>query len=153
MAVLSVLILGACAEDDAPDFCKNHAQFHAEHADASAQLRITMTEDGRIESELQLSDSGSQRPTASLREVHNVYTLESASQCQPAQSGTDTGQGTPRFTYSSDCGADNKLGQVNVVLFNTLPDLEEVVVDVKTPATKKHFAIHRQCESAIFRLQ
>jgi hypothetical protein len=60
--------------------------------------------------------------------------------------------GTISASFESRCGAGNKIGQVDVLIFDSSPELEEVEVLVTTPATSKHFAISRQCDAAIFRL-
>lgn len=155
LLVLGLLLVGAsgCVQDEAPDFCKNHYLFHAEHADASARLSITMSENGDIQSKLQVPGTALQPSASIFADASNVYKLETATQCSPAQAKTSPGPNGVRATYTSECGADNKIGQVNVLLFELLPQLEEVVVDVTTPATQKHFAIHRQCASALFRLE
>lgn len=152
---LTLFTLAACAPDEAPDFCGDHALFHAEHVNESAKLTVTMSADGRVDSELQLPvpGIGEQQVTAMLRDATKVYTLETATECSAPQVDVDSGQGTVRATYSSECGIDNKLGQVNVLLFGSLPDLDEVEVRVTTAVTQKHFVIHRQCASAIFRFE
>jgi hypothetical protein len=38
-------------------------------------------------------------------------------------------------------------------LFDIISELEEVEAHFTTPVTQKRFAISRQCDSAIFRLQ
>lgn len=151
----SLLLAGVmgCVQEEAPDFCKNHYLFHAEHADNSAQLSITMSDSGDIHSELQVPGTIPQQSASILGDVANVYTVETATECGPAQATTSPGPDMLRASYSSTCGVDNKIGQINVLLFESFPQLAEVVVDVTTPATQKHFAIHRQCSSAIFRLK
>lgn len=154
--ILTSLLFGgitACVQDEAPDFCKNHYEFHAQHADASARLNITMSDNGDIQSLLAMPGAALQESASILGDVANVYTLETATQCTPATTATSRDSDTLRATYTSACGADNKIGQLNVLLFESLPELEEVIVDVTTPATQKHFAIHRQCSNAIFRLK
>ena len=47
---------------------------------------------------------------------------------------------------------DGQLRQIDVSIFDLLPDLEEIEVDMTTPVTRKRFAISRQCERPIFRL-
>ena len=148
-------MLSACAEDDAPDFCGDHAAFHADHQEDSAQLVVEMFADGRVHSEIQMSYSitHEEQAVARLSDVATVLQLETSSECGAASVDVESSGGMIRATYSSDCGADNKLGQVNVLLFDAFPEVDEVVVHVTTPVTKKHFAIHRQCASAIFRLE
>lgn len=152
---LACLALAACAEDDAPDFCRNHALFHSEHAASNATLSVTMTEDGHIESELRipLVAVRDNSISALLQDVGKVYALQSAVVCSAAEVDVQSGVADIVALYSSDCGVGNKLGQIDVLLFDLLPELNEVDVLVVTPATQKHFAINRQCERAIFRLK
>jgi hypothetical protein len=56
-------------------------------------------------------------------------------------------------SYESDCGIDNKIGQLDILLFEILAALDEVEVTVTTPVTQKRFVINRQCDSAIFRFE
>ena len=144
LAGLVLAGITGCVQKDEPDFCKNHYDFHAEHADRSAQLSITMSENGDIHSELEVPGAALQKTASTVSDVANAYALETAQECTPAEAATVPGPDMLRATYTSACGADNKIGQINVLLFESLPELEEVVVDVTTPATQKHFAIHGQ---------
>ena len=90
---------------------------------------------------------------AVLQDASNVYALQTAAKCTTAEVTLQTSQDSIIAAYSSSCGADNKLGQIDVLLFESLTELAEVDVSVITPATQKHFAINRQCDSAIFRLE
>lgn len=152
---LACLALAACVSEEAPDFCENHALFHAEHAASTAKLSVTMTEQGRIVSELQLptenSDMRSTMPA--LQDSNKVYALQTTVQCATSQAAVSATNDVIVAQYASDCGADNKLGQVDVLLFDLLPNLNEVEVSVVTPATQKRFVINRKCESAIFRFK
>jgi hypothetical protein len=56
------------------------------------------------------------------------------------------------MTFESQCGEDNRLRQLDIALFDLLPNLDEVEVSMTTPATQKRFAINRQCDAPIFRL-
>lgn len=114
-----------------------------------------MAVDGSIESEFRLPISTFDRDAtmALLQDASNVYALQTAAECTAAEVAVRTLQDSIVATYSSECGADNKLGQIDVLLFESLPELNEVEVSVITPATRKQFAINRQCESAIFRLE
>lgn len=152
---LAGLMLSACVAEDAPDFCKNHALFHGEHQGESAQLVVEMSDQGQVRSEIQLLSSiaGDAKTAARLGNVASVMMLETSSKCDEATVEVESLVDTVRATYVSECGADNKLEQVNVLLFDAFPEFDEVVVHVTTPVTEKHFAIHRQCASAIFRLQ
>ena len=47
---------------------------------------------------------------------------------------------------------DDRLRQIDVSIFEQFPDLDEIEVSMSTPVTQKRFAISRQCERPIFRL-
>jgi hypothetical protein len=55
--------------------------------------------------------------------------------------------------YESDCGDDNRIGQLDIALFDEVPDIAELEVRITTPAAGKHFVINRQCSAPIFRFQ
>jgi hypothetical protein len=155
LMVLSFLFLAACSKDEVPDFCSNHAQFHAEHADSNAVLSVVMTADGRIDSEVRLPEAtfGGNSTLAVLQDVSKVYALQTAATCSAGKSTLESVDGIIIGGYTTSCGEDNKLSQVDVLLFDSLPKLSEVEVSVVTPATQKQFVINRQCESAIFRVE
>jgi hypothetical protein len=152
---LSCFVLAACAQDEAPEFCSDHALFHAEHLASNAHMSVTMTEDGEVRSEIRLPVAmfGEDSTSALLLDINNAYALQTDSECSAAEVSVSSSQGSLVATYSADCGADNKLKQVDVLLFESLPALNEVEVTVVTPVTQKQFAINRRCESAIFRLE
>ncbi len=54
--------------------------------------------------------------------------------------------------YTAQCGSDNHLRQLNVVLFDQVAEIDEVVVVMTTPATSKQFVINRRCDKAVFRI-
>lgn len=141
--------------DDGPEFCSHHALYHEEHAATTAKLAIVMREDGLIQSELELpvADLDENAARQVLREAGRVYTLHSASACDAADFELGSADGVLTARYRSQCGADNKLGQIEIRLFDELPGLAEVEVTVVTPATQKHFAINRACGNPIFRLE
>ena len=47
---------------------------------------------------------------------------------------------------------DDRLRQIDVSIFEQFPDLDEIEVSMSTHVTQKRFAISRQCERPIFRL-
>lgn len=53
------------------------------------------------------------------------------------------------LTFDDDGG----LRQLDIGVFDLLPELQEIEVTVVTPVTQKHFAISRQCERPIFGLE
>lgn len=155
LIALFCLVLAACSKDKAADFCRDHAQFHAEHAGSNAFVSVEMTDDGRVDTAVRLPQAifGGDSALAVLQDVSNVYALQTATECSAGESTFGSADGMVIGRYTSNCGADNKLSQVDVLLFDSLPELNEVEVSVVTPATQKQFTINRQCESAIFRVQ
>ena len=158
MLLVTCMLLHACTENNAGDYCQNHYLFHQNHGDTIGLLTINLPEDGRVASDLKLPVSifeGSNRLGELkdyLQQADNIYTLNTAQQCEAASSTVSTQGRTINASFESRCGEGNKIGQVDVLLFNSLPELEEVEVLITTPATSKHFAISRQCSAAIFRL-
>lgn len=150
---ISGLMLAACGQDDGPDFCGDHALFHGQHQNETAELVVEMSAQGRIDSSVQMlyAIAGEAATNARLGETDNVFRLDTATACSDATVEVESDTGTVLANYASECGADNELKQVNVLLFDAFPELDEVMVHVTTPVTEKHFIIHRQCERAIFR--
>jgi len=152
--LLSCLVMSACSGEKDVDYCKDHYLLHAEHRDELGLLAITMMDDGTLSSILTLPASAlTEGLDEQLENSQSVYSLQTAQDCAVTTTAIRRENNKLIATYKSNCGADNKVGQLDVVLFDTLPLLEELEVDVVTPVTRKHFAISRQCESAIFRLE
>ncbi len=145
----------ACTTDDATDYCKNHYVFHAEHLADVGTLALEMHEDGHINSSLQLPRSalaGMADASVGLA-PESVFRVSTASQCEHQRVSETISNSGFAATFASDCGADNDLGQIDVLLFEALPALDEMLVDIKTPVTAKRFAISRQCANPIFRIE
>ena len=155
LLAVSCLLLVACVEEKAPEYCRNHAQFHGAHAASTGSLQVTIAATGEVHSELRLPPGvfGQQSPVAVLETAGNVLSLQTAIACGAPEVTLQSSQESIIASYESHCGADNKIGQLDIVLFDRLPLLDEVEVIVTTPVTQKHFAINRQCDSAIFRLE
>ena len=152
--LLGVLGLAACGAEKAPEFCKNHGPFHQQHRDELGSLTVTMHAGGGLQSELRLPlAAAGAEGRAILGDVSKVYTVQTASECAPASPSVAEQGNMLVASYETSCGAANKLGQLDVQLFDSLPMLEEIEVFVSTPVAEKHFAINRQCENAIFRLR
>ena len=146
--------LAACAPEQAPEFCRNHALFHDQHLDTLASLDVIMTEEGIIRSELTIPISVMAGvPSVLLEEVQNVYSLQTENECAVSSVILNETANSVVASYESNCGADNKIGQIDILLFDTLAALDEVEVTVTTPVTQKNFVINRQCDSAIFRFE
>lgn len=157
-----LLLLTGCGQDEGNDYCLNHYWIHADHADSIAMLQGTLDAQGlltmRLELPASLLGAGSkaageyQDLLESFRNPERVYSLETDQPCAAATvTANEHSQGLG-LEYQSQCGAGNRIKQVNVELFGLLEDLEEVEVQMDTAATGKHFAISRLCKQAIFRL-
>ena len=124
-------------------------------------LAVKLTDDGLLMSELTLPHSmyghdASDRTIAALlqtlQQPHNAYSLQTARDCQATNVRLNRGADAVIAHYESRCGSNNKLGQLDIALFDTVPELDEIDVVVTTPAASKRFVISRQCANAIFRV-
>jgi hypothetical protein len=158
-AVAVLAALGGCDRGHGTDYCKNHYAFHPNHLDTVGVLDIRVTEQGDFEARLAMPASAFGELDAVfaaslLGSADNVLGLQLAgTACAPSVDNvTDSAAGFD-VTLTARCGAGNKLEQVDVLLFKQLPQLEEVVVSVTTPATAKYFAVNRKCDRPVFRLK
>lgn len=146
-----------CTKDDGVNYCKNHYTFHDQHRDSVASMNIKYSEAGELTGEVfvplvTFGDAAGEAIDEMLSQSGNVLMLQTASPCAVTVAevlSTDAGY-TAKF--SASCGADNKLAQIDVPLFDNVDKLDEVVVVVETSATSKRFGISRQCDAPIFRL-
>ncbi len=157
-------MLAACARQDSADYCDNHYLYHEPHAENVGILNISHSENGRIATTFSLPKSLIGRRSASaglseeqivelLSDRDNVFKIQSETDCKADDSDVNSGDASIVASYRMDCGANTRIGQIDVLLFDVLPEIDEVEVQITTPATGKHFAISRQCDSAIFRLR
>jgi hypothetical protein len=165
LAVTSLLLIAACTKDDATDFCMNHYRFHADHLNSVGELVIGLTADGRLQTELSLpfasfSDLQAEPVEAFagieelLSEPGRVYRLDTERDCSATTVvGVQRDGVSLNARYESSCGDDNKVGQLDIALFDEVPQLAELEVRIATPAVGKHFVINRQCSAAIFRFE
>lgn len=163
LLLVSSVALAACTDDEAMDYCKNHYRFHPEHKAGLSTLKVELAADGRLHSELMIpfalfGENGAaardrlETIGRKLQAEGQFYSLQSERPCGPFTVTQDFTGGALRLASTAQCGADNKVEQVDVALFDTLPELDEIEVLVTTPATAKRFAISRQCDHALFRL-
>ena len=153
LVLLSCIVVSACSGEEEVDYCKDHYLVHPEHQNELGMLAITMVVDGTLSSILTLPASAlTEGLDEQLESSQSVYSLQTARDCVATTAAIRRENSKLIATYESKCGADNKIGQLDVVLFDTLTSIEELEVNVITPVTQKHFAISRQCDSAIFRL-
>lgn len=154
-------IVSACSNDNATDYCKNHDLFHDDHRDTVGILIVNMTDTGLLVTDLTLpysiyghnpSDSAIAGLERTLREPKNAYNVQTAHDCDRAIVHLSRGTESLNVHYESSCGENNKLGQLDFALFDTVSELDEIDVVVTTAAVSKHFLISRQCDNAIFQL-
>jgi hypothetical protein len=159
------LLLGACTKDEDTDFCKNHYRFHADHLNSNGRLVIGFSVDGKLRTEVSLPNTSFAtlqtdavgafaRIERLLSEPDRVYDIETERACSTTkvldlqQDGVSIGA-----RYESDCGEGNRIGQLNIALFDEVPEIAELEIRVTTPAVGKHFVINRQCNAPIFRFE
>ena len=157
--LLSGVLLSACGSEATDEYCRDHYLFHEEHRADTALLNMVVTDAGSLSTKLvlptQIFDPGSHRRESvvdGLRDSGSIYSLSEAGECTQMDSAVSEQADMITATYQSQCKAGEDLNQVNVSLFDLLPELDEVEVTIKTDATAKHFAISRQCSAAIFRI-
>lgn len=163
LLLLSCVMLAGCTDDDGTDYCRNHYVFHDEHSDQIGSLTATLSATGLLSVKLDLPGSAlspDQSRTAdlnatiqALQQSENVFSLTSYNPCGAATVNIDQVEDGLEASYESECGSDNRVAQVNVQLFESIANLDEVEVTVTTTAAQKHFVISRQCDAAIFRFR
>lgn len=166
VAGICLLVLVGCSREESFDYCKHHYQVHEGHQADIARLHGQLSAEGVLTMQLQLPTAVlGYTPHAAesssvlgqlLQSADAVYRLQSDQPCSAASvqvKDAGSGSGGLQLEYRSECGAGNSIRQVDVALFDVLEGLEEVEVQMDTPATSKHFAISRLCKQAIFRLK
>ena len=159
LALVSCVILSACGSEATEDYCRDHYLFHEEHRAETALLDVVVTDTGSLSAKFVLPtkilDPANARRESivdALQDSGSIYSMAEASGCSQTESAVAEESASITATYQSQCTAGTDLNQVNVSLFDLLPELEEVEVTIRTDVTAKHFAISRQCSAAIFRI-
>jgi len=156
--MVAAVSISACSKDDGIDFCKHHNTFHSDHLDSVAELTIEISDDGVIAGNLSIPETGFGEIDESdlrslLSDSTSIFTLESEEPCAVSVTSIGVSATGLEADFAAGCGADNKLGRINVSLFENIGGVQEVVTSVTTSATSKRFAISRQCDNPIFRLE
>ncbi len=153
------VFVGACAEPE-DDYCRDHFLFHEQHRAVTGTFEVHIDEDGRLTAELQqpvaafpADGNGLAVFVDALAHADNVYSAGSTGQCSTTSESVIERGDFVTGSYESQCNTENILKEVDVSIFDFADDLDEIVVTITTPATSKHFAISRQCSSAMFRLE
>jgi len=155
--MIAILSLGACGKDNGVDYCDNHYGFHTDHLDTIAELSIELTDSGDLDGRLMMpqavfGDMAESDIRKLLGDAESTFVLQSEVPCRISVTNISSTDRKFEAQYAANCGTDNKLGRISVTLFDQLDGLEEVVASVTTSATSKRFAISRQCDAPIFRL-
>jgi hypothetical protein len=159
IALFSCVLLNACGSEATEDYCRDHYLFHDEHREDTALLDMVVTDAGSLSAKLvvptRIFDAANDRRGSIVDELQDsgsIYSMAAAGGCSQTDSAVSEQSDTITATYQSQCTAGTDMNQVNVSLFDLLPELDEVEVTINTDATMKHFAISRQCSAAIFRI-
>lgn len=155
--LFAALSLGACSSSDAGDYCKHHFEVHADHLESIASLNLFVS-GGDLSGELSipgaaLTGLAANEVDALFADAGNIFTVQSESECAVAVTASDRVSDAIGAHFEAHCGSDNKLGTIDITLFDHLAELDELEASVTTSATAKHFAISRQCDAPIFRLE
>jgi hypothetical protein len=164
VSVLALSVLSvACSKEGRNDYCKNHYLFHTDHQDTLGELKVRLDDAGLVQANLFIpssvfgTDVGStsdalEQLAVTLQYGQTLLRFDTDSACEPGKVIVQHDSTGLQAQLESTCGESNRLKQMNVTLLDHIPELDEIEVEVTTPVTFKHFAISRQCESAIFRL-
>lgn len=160
LALLCSLLFTACKPADDTNYCDNHYLYHQDHQGQIGMFTANLDAEGHLQITLEVPDqaiateaNGEVDLAALLGQPERVYTIMSETACSAAEVSVENTNRGVRAAYSAECGPDNRVEQISVGLFDNLPPIGEVEATIVTPAAQKHFAISRQCDSAIFRLQ
>jgi hypothetical protein len=163
LQLLCIPVLAACSQqDESNTYCEAHQQRHSSHLEIVTTVQIEHKQAGELEASIEIPHEALTEPVdhsmehgraelvSRLRDVDQVFEIESASTCSEVLAQAEEINGQVSARYQFDCGADNKLNKISVVLFDNFPEIQEVEVRMTTPAVQKHFVINRQCSAAMF---
>lgn len=151
--------LCGCDRGAGTDYCRNHYAFHQDHIETIGVLEIDVAKQGDMAANLAMpaavfGDLDAAVVRSRLGAADGILGLQvTEGACVLSVDDVSESAAGLDVVLTSDCGVGNKLEQVDVLLFEHWPQLEEVVVSVTTPATAKHFAVNRKCERPVFRLR
>lgn len=162
--VSTAILLAGCGQGNTDGgYCGNHREHHPNHADSIGRLSLRYTEDGIVEAEVSIpraslsgpgepdGDAFSIQDTANLlKEAGQVFSISGAEECLQRQSRAISEEDNVTADYRFDCGADNRLEDVDIRLLEHLPALDELEAHIDTPAVGKKFLISRQCETPLY---
>lgn len=145
--LLAVSLVGACSQEIDRSFCSSHASEHWQHREQHPQLQIEYASSGELQVQLSLPEE-----RAILLETAtpgDILAMPPQCVAQPLQRSSQQGLASLRFEAA--CG-DQLPASLGVPLLLEYPGIEEVEVSMRTPAVRKHFIVHHQCERALFNI-
>ena len=155
--VFLAILATSCAQEQGGGFCQDHHQVHTSHADSAGQLQIDIDRDNSIKGMLSLPAAGFDEDMnldigTRLARPGQLILIEGGGVCGEIEIDPPDSGATLTTQFTLDCDPAVQIKQVDVMLLESIPEIDEIVVSVSTPATSKRFAISRHCDAPIFRL-
>ncbi|QIB64280.1 hypothetical protein [Kineobactrum salinum] len=150
------LLLTACSSGTDNGFCEVHARDHWQHREGAARLEIVYETGGALRARLDVPATGlGEDPESTVadlrrRPLTDIMLVEGSEACSEKPSDIAYQGGQLVADYRLDCGEQERLQQLTVKILDLLPDLDEVEVEMETPAVTKHFLVHRRCGAALY---
>ncbi|WP_157976704.1 hypothetical protein [Parahaliea mediterranea] len=137
--------LTACGGQGESSFCATHGGEHWRHRDQQPALVVDYAARGKLAVQLLLpAEGGAIGSDLAPRDI-----LELPAGCSATALRRDRRDGRVRLRFEADCG-DEPPADLSVPLLEGPGGLREMEVTMTTPAVRKHFVIHRDCERALF---
>jgi hypothetical protein len=143
LAVVALLV--GCGQQADSSFCATHAGEHWRHRAELPRLEIEYADSGIVEVELALpSTLADKLPTLATGDI-----LALPEFCEVGHLRRRDRYGDVSLRFQADC-AGQQPDSLAVPLLQKQQEILEVEVSMSTPAVRKHFIVHRQCERALF---
>lgn len=139
-------LLGGCGGEVDDSFCASHGSEHRQHRDQQAQLVITYAANGDMAVQLGLPGELAVLP---LQQPADILTLPG--QCTVGAMQRSQEPGALVLGFTAHC-QKMQPESLSVALLDEHPQLQEIEVTMTTPAVRKHFVVHRDCERAMFNI-
>ncbi|MBL4630133.1 MAG: hypothetical protein JKY14_02905 [Paraglaciecola sp.] len=143
-------LLAGCGEQEIDSFCKNHGKEHQLHRNNITQIKIDYSEQGQIVAQVKVEQAHAQRQM--LAKMAHIIDVKADKTCTTGAIDIKEEGKYYQASYTLDCGVENKLNKVTVLVLDNFKTIEEIEVAISTPSSSKHFVLSRQCDSPIFNL-
>lgn len=148
--VLSCLFVAGCADDGEPDPCRGPYPVHPGDSGPVSTLDLDFGPSGTLNGVFRPEPGALGSGTEQLAAEGGIFDLGDRPDCRTRYDATgEDGE----WSFEVDCGGEAVMKSFEVTVFETLTDLDEVIVEVSTPATSKTFAILRACEAPVYRIR